>query len=220
MVTHGTLGTAVRPGPPLPRSAISGPGGVVRFTVRDAMAMVEMGLIPEDATTELLHGVLVLKDRSGSGEPLISHGKKHRKCVVQLTALAARINGPAQHVQIQLPLVCGEDQGPEPDFAIVRRTPDDYDEGHPTGTDTTCVIEVADSSLERDAEEKLAIYAAADVPQYVVLNLRNRTAQVYDDPDPASATYRSPSVVAEGDDLHLNLADGGRLTVPVRELLP
>lgn len=220
MVTHGTLGTAARPGRPVPRSAISGPGGVVRFTVRDVLAMVEMGLIPEDATTELLHGVLVLKDRSDLGKPLIPHGKKHRKCVVRLTSLAARINGPTQHVQIQLPLVCGEDEAPEPDFAVIRGLPEDYDDGHPAGADSTCVVEVSDSSLERDADETLSIYAAAGVPQYVILNLRNRTAQVYVDPDSASATYRSPSVLAEGDDLHLALADGGRLTVRVRDLLP
>lgn len=209
-----------RPKPPVPRSALNGKGAVVRFTLRDVEAMLEMGIIPEEATTELLGGVIVLKDRSGQGDEPTVIGIGHRLSVNKLTNLAGRINTPIQHIQVQNPLVCGDDEVPEPDFAIVRGSVESFPGCLPTGTDATCVVEVADSSLERDVEEKLPTYAAAGVPQYVVLNLRNRTAQVYADPDPAAASYRTSAVLAEDQALSLDLPDGGHLVLPVRDLLP
>ena len=191
----------------------------MRFTVDDVMAMIEAGIIPEDATTELLHGMLVRTDRSDLGDDPTVIGKKHRRVVTALTELAGRINTDQQHVQIQNPVICGDDEAPEPDFAIVRGSRRAFPDRLPTGSDVTCVLEVADSSLERDAEEKLAIYASAGVPQYVVLNLRNRTAQVYTEPDLSTATYRSATVFAEAESLPLNLAGGATLAVPLVDLL-
>jgi Uma2 family endonuclease len=220
MVMQASASPTVPLRPPVPLSALNGRGAVVKFTVNDHRALLETGVIPEDATTELLHGVIVRKDRSDSGDDPTVHGKKHRKSIVRLTKLERRIDGPGQHIQIQLPVICAEDEGPEPDFAIVRGTEDDYDDKLPTGQDTTCVIEVSDSSLERDGEEKLPVYAAAGVPQYIILNLRNRTAQVYGDVDTTAGAYRSVTVLAETDDLRLALPSGESLTVKVSDLLP
>jgi hypothetical protein len=193
---------------------------MVRFTVRDVEAMLGTGILPEDATTELLHGVIVMKDRSDLGDEPTVIGKKHRYVVTQLTNLAGQINSPHEHVQIQNPVVCGDDEAPEPDFAIVRGPVGSFKDSLPMGTDVTCVIEVADSSLERDSEEKIDIYAAAGVPQYLVLNLRNRTAQSHSDPDDAAAKYRLVSVIDESADLQLRLPSGGTFCVRLATLLP
>jgi Uma2 family endonuclease len=217
---HSLGSTAVGPRPPLPLSALNGRGGVVRFTVRDVEAMLEIGILREDATTELLHGIVVLKDRSDVGEEPTVISNNHRLSVNKLTALAVRVNSDDQHVQTQNPIVCGEYEVPEPDFAILRGPVGALKDRLPTGADVTCVVEVAHSSLERDSEEKLQIYAAAGVPQYVVLNLRDRTAQLYVSPDPAAGTYRHVSVLSEAEDLALSLPTGGTLTLRVSELLP
>jgi Uma2 family endonuclease len=199
---------------------LAGRGALVRFTVDDVLAMIDAGIIAEDATTELLHGMLVRKDRSDLGDDPTVIGKKHRLVVNKLTDLAMRINSVQQHIQIQNPVICGEDEAPEPDFAIVRGPIDAYADRLPIGADVTCVAEVADSSLERDADEKLSVYAAAGVLQYIVLNLRNRTAQVYAEPDLHAATYRSTMVLAESQILYLTLAADRTLAVPLAELLP
>ena len=83
-----------------------------------------------------------------------------------------------------------------------------------------CVIEVADSSYERDSGEKLIGYARAGIRQYIILNLRNRTAEVYTNPDTAAGTYPPPKVIAEGDPLSLRVGEAEHFDVRLAELLP
>ena len=192
----------------VPPSAIAGRGPLVRFTVDDVQAMLRAGLLPEDATVELLDGCLVRVDRATVGGDPMAHSPGHRYSVRRLTALAADIDSPDRHVQIQLPLVCSPTQAPEPDFAIIRGPDTDYLDRLPTAADALCVIEVADSSLERDRDEKRPIYARAGVPQYIILNLRNRTAEVYADPDRANGVYGTASVLAIDDVLELRTGAG------------
>ena len=85
--------------------------------------------------------------------------------------------------------------------------------------DVTCVIEAAHSSLDRDREDKLPIYAAAGMPQYVIINLANDTIEVYTDPDPAGEQYRTKTTLERGDTLALQLPEGV-LEVPVADVLP
>jgi hypothetical protein len=208
------------PASPIPASALRSYHGIVRFTASDMQVMLKQGIVPEDGTTELLHGLVVLKDRAETGGDPTMHGTAHRKCVVRLSKLSPRIDNAAQHVQTQMPLICGEIEAPEPDFAIIRGTEDDYDRQLPTGHDASCVIEVADSSLERDMEEKLEIYAAAGLPQYIVLNLRNRTALVFSGLDAVKKSYRPPEIIPESGSLPLLLVSGQTLAVPLADVLP
>ncbi len=197
----------------------AGRGGPVRFTVADVLSMVRQGILPEDATTELLDGIVVHKDRSEQGGDPMSHGPRHRKCVRQLAALAARIDSADRHAQSQLPIVCGDGEMPEPDFAVIRGTDDDYDDALPTAADAFSVIEVADSSLERDRDEKLPVYAAAGVPWYLIVNLRTDALQLYTDPDPRGQ-YRTAETLRRGDVLRLPIGGGLVLDLPVADVLP
>jgi hypothetical protein len=52
------------------------------------------------------------------------------------------------------------DSKPEPDLAVIRAG--NYDQRHPGAVDTLLVIEFADSSLEKDLEEKRLAYAQAE----------------------------------------------------------
>lgn len=56
----------------------------------------------------------------------------------------------------------------------------DYETEHPTTAHL--VIEVADSSLERD-RKKAAIYANANIPEYWIVNLEARAVEIYTSPD-------------------------------------
>ena len=180
---------------------------------------MRMGIIPEDATTELLNGWIVLKDRSAVGQDPTMIGKDHTKCVERLSDLRSQINSAARHVESQQPLVCSETHVPEPDFMVLRGTLDDYADS-PTGADAFCVVEVADSSYERDVGEKLVGYAQAAVTQYVVINLRNRTAEVYANPDSAAGTYPPPLVVTQSESLSLRIAPDETLAILLVTLLP
>ena len=66
---------------PPPESLLSGRWRLVSFTRKDAQAMVRVGIIPEDASTELLNGWIVLKDRSARDQDPTRIGQDHRQCV-------------------------------------------------------------------------------------------------------------------------------------------
>ena len=203
--------------PPAPM--LDGRWQVVRFTRADAEAMMRLGIIPEDASTELLSGLIVLKDRSARDQNPTMIGRAHRKCVVRLAKLRSAIDDDRRHVESQQPLVCSETHVPEPDFMVVRGTIEAY-EDLATAADAFCVVEVADSSYERDAGEKLRGYARAGIVQYIIINLRNRTAEVYANPDPVAGTYPPPRIVAEQQSLDLRVGDAESFTVPLADVLP
>ncbi len=204
---------------PPPEPWIAGRWRVPHFTRADAEAMIRIGIIPEDASTELLHGVIVLKDRSAHDQDPTMIGKDHRKCVERFSALRKAIDCEVRHVESQQPLVCSDIHQPEPDIMVLRGTLDDYAD-LPLAADAYCVVEVADSSLDRDEGIKLYWYARAGVPQYVVVNLRNRTAEVYTSPDVTAGTYAPPAVVAEDGVLSLRVGAEAVFDIPLRDVLP
>ena len=89
----------------------------------------------------------------------------------------------------------------------------------PWAADAFWVVEVADSSYERDTGEKLAGYADAGVGQYIVINLRNRTAEVYTELDSVTGKYLPAKIVGESDVLELRVGEGEMFSVELRDLL-
>ncbi len=91
---------------------------------------------------------------------------------------------PEYRVRIQLPFECPDESEPEPDATVVTheqmaRLP------HPN--QAALVIQVSDSSIEEDHEMAFD-YASARVPDYWILNMRDRQIEVYREPvaDPSS----------------------------------
>jgi Uma2 family endonuclease len=60
------------------------------------------------------------------------------------------------------------DIDPEPDLAVVPGRPRDYT-GHPTTADL--VVEVADTSLDFDTNDKKLLYARAGIRDYWVVDI-------------------------------------------------
>jgi Uma2 family endonuclease len=72
------------------------------------------------------------------------------------------------NIRIQCGLVC-EDNRPEPDILWLQ--PRRYGRTRPTASDVMLLIEVADSSLSSDLQEKADIYAEAGVQEYWVVDV-------------------------------------------------
>lgn len=88
--------------------------------------------------------------------------------------------GAGWWVRNQSPLILGQDTDPEPDLAVVPGRPRDYTE-HPTTADL--VVEVADTSLEFDTEEKRRLYAKAGIREYWVVDINGRRLLCFRDPE-------------------------------------
>ncbi len=82
-------------------------------------------------------------------------------------------------VRMQLPLNTGQASVPEPDISVVRGSRDDFTD-HPT--DAVLVIEVSDTTLAFDRTRKAADYAAAGIQDYWIINLIDRTLEVFREP--------------------------------------
>jgi Uma2 family endonuclease len=78
----------------------------------------------------------------------------------------------------QSPLVLGQHLDPEPDFAVLAGTPRGSS-GHPTTADL--VVEVADSPLDFDTNQKRLLYARASIREYWVVDINGRRLLVYRD---------------------------------------
>jgi Uma2 family endonuclease len=199
--------------------AVAG-ASLMPLTVDQYAQMIRDGIVSEDATVELLRGVLVHKDRSSPGEEPMGHSPLHSLVISLLIRLARRIENAQRFVRVQLPVICPPDGAPEPDASVTRGSERDYADRLPTALDVFSVMEVAHSSIGRDQQDKLPIYAAARIPQYVILNLNNDTAEVYEDPDAASERYRTKITVDRGGRIRLIVGDNERFEFDPADVLP
>lgn len=129
--------------------------------------MVETGLFVGEPI-ELLGGELIEMSPQG-----VAHGWAIEELTSQLAPLIAQ----GYAVRVQLPLAVDEESLPEPDVAVTDRS---GPSGHPATAHA--VIEVAATSQRYDLDHKAPRYAVADVPLYVVLDLRSSRAVVHREP--------------------------------------
>lgn len=155
-----------------------------------------------DERVELLQGVLIKTS---------PHHAPHASTIQKLMKLLiARIRDRFE-LRIQSPLAASDYSEPEPDAAVVALG--DYETAHPSTA--LLVVEVADSTLRRD-RGKAAIYAAASVREYWIVNLSARTVEVYTSPD--GERYAEARTVRAGEMLRSEaIAD---LTIAVDDILP
>ena len=154
-----------------------------RFTVEEYCAMAEAGILAEDERVELLGGEIFVMPPTGEahefGADLFNRELTHRLYDRALV-----------RVQNSIRL---DDYGlSEPDIAVVRFR-DDYHRNRPTPADVLLVIEVSDSSLQRDRELKLPHYAAAGIPEVWIANVPSRQVEACH--DPVDGVYQSRRIV-------------------------
>jgi len=174
--------------------------------------LIRAGKLNEDDPVELLEGILVFKMPKN-----MPHATATRLCRRSLEPVLPE--GYFYDSQEPLTLSDGE---PEPDGMIVRGRIEDFAHVHPQAHDVSLVIEVADSSLDRDRGIKLRSYARAGVAWYWVLDLVARALEVYSEPDGGAeaASYRKRSVLRADETVEVFI--DGRIAgrVAVAALLP
>jgi len=143
------------------------------FTVEEYRRLGELGILGEDDRVELLEGQIV---QMTPIEP------SHAGAVNALTQLLTGILGDRAIVAVQNPVVLGKKWEPRPDVAVLRPRPDAYRAAHPRPEDVLLVIEVADTSLERDRDVKIPQYAAAGIPEAWLVNLPEDVVEVCSEP--------------------------------------
>lgn len=135
----------------------------MRFTVEQYHRLGELGILSPEDKVELLEGWIVEK---------MDHVPLHGFLVGLMTELLQQQLPPGYCLRCQLPLTTDRSE-PEPDLAIVQGVHQDFRLRHPSGSDCRLVVEVADTSLDKD-RAKAQIYRTAGVREYWILNARDR----------------------------------------------
>ena len=132
--------------------------------------VVDSGALDQQRV-ELIDGIIV---------QMSPHSPAHAAILERLTRHLA-----GARARVQLPLQVTSDSLPEPDVALVGE-PESADR-HPTSA--LLVVEVTASSHTIDRGRKAALYAAAGIPAYWLIDIPARAVEVRTDPGPAG--YRT-----------------------------
>jgi Uma2 family endonuclease len=180
---------------------------IAKFSVRRYQEMIRQGILDANDHVELLEGYVVQK---------MARNPKHDAVINQINYLLIRKLPPSWNVRSQSALVFRDSQ-PEPDFSIVRGQPKEYSVFHPKSSDAALVLEVADSSLDRDRHDKARIYASAGIPVYWIVNLVDQRIEVYS--SPIGTEYTRTEHFATGQSVPLTLDGETVASLPVSDII-
>ena len=152
-----------------------------RFSVADYYRMAETGVLKPDARVELLGGQII--DMS----PIAPF---HGGLVKRLNRLFNKLASGRWLVSTQDPVHLDEHSEPQPDLMLLKPAADDYMSRHPVPEDVLLLVEVADTSLEFDREQKLPLYGRAGISEVWIVNLVARTIEIYREPHFSGYAWR------------------------------
>jgi Uma2 family endonuclease len=178
--------------------------GIHRWTRAQYEQMVDAGVLTTDDRVELIDGYIV---------PMSPQNSRHTTSVEMARRVLEQACPSTMLVRAQFPLAIGVASEPEPDLAVVPGSIDDYVDQHPS--EALLVIEVADSSLAKDREQKRLLYAQHGIPEYWIVNLVDRHIEVYR--DPAGGDYKSKTTLERSDTVTPPFAD---TALAVADLIP
>jgi Uma2 family endonuclease len=153
----------------------------------------EANIFPPESRIELINGEILEMAPVG-----FNHSGHLKRVNNVLTILVA---GNAI-VSVQDPLQLGDLSEPEPDFMLLKPNADYYSSRHPTADDVLLLIEVAESSLNFDQNQKLRLYARHGIPEYWLLNLNDVCLEVYRKPN--GEVYAEKTTLYTGDSVALS----------------
>ncbi len=175
------------------------------FTREDYHRMVKAGVLAEDEKVELISGNIITMS------PI---GIKHLATVNRFTWIFKKMLSDDYILSIQNPVCINDYSEPEPDIAVLNYKKNFYDNKKPTPTDIPLIIEVSDTTLEKDQELKMPLYAKAGIAESWVVDLNNSKIFVFT--DPSLKGYLTKRLYFPGDQIEVSSIPD--LTIPVTDI--
>ncbi len=158
--------------------------------------LVEANIFSPGSRLELINGEIL---------EMAPIGFNHAGHINRLVKLLTRLIPDDVIPSVQNPLQLGDLSEPEPDFMLLKPNNDFYSSRHPNAGDVLLLIEVADSSLTFDQNQKLRLYALHGIPEYWLLNLNDSCLEVYRKPN--GEVYAEKTTLRIGDTIALSQLD-------------
>jgi hypothetical protein len=184
---------------------------VRRFSVAEYHQLIASGFFANDDRYELLDGWIT---------PKMVRNPPHDSFLDQVEEIL-RVHLPAGwRIRVQSAITLSTSE-PEPDLAIVPGPASRYRTAHPGPAEVALVVEVADSTLDRDRALKGPIYAHDHIPIYWIINIVDMCIEIYTAPTgpTVAPTYQHTRVVRLGDTVDVILHGQTVVTLPVVDFL-
>jgi Uma2 family endonuclease len=155
--------------------------------------MGEANIYPPNSRLELINGEIL------DMAPIGSRHASHLNRIVDILVFLCHgktIPSP------QNPLQLGDLSEAQPDFMLLKPSHDYYLHHLPTADDVLLLVEIADSSLKFDQNEKLRLYALHGILEYWIVNVNNACLEVYRKPQ--GDTYTEKIILVKGDTITLS----------------
>ncbi len=152
--------------------------------------MVESGILAEGDRVELMDGEVRQMNPIGS---------RHAAIVNRMNSILTNRLVQQAIVSVQNPVILNDFTEPQPDIVVLRPRDDFYMRALPGPEDMMLVIEVADSTLEYDRDEKIPRYARMRIPEVWLVDVNDPQVTLY--VHPSGDRYQEVLVFAPGQEL-------------------
>lgn len=149
------------------------------WNVDEYHRMIEAEILTTDDQVELLAGKIV--QMSPQDPP-------HASTTQWAGNYLARLLGDRAFIRNQLPITIFPNSEPEPDIAVVQVDQRAYFDHHPAPNEIFLLIEIADSTLTKDRQQKAKIYAKAKIPEYWVVDVNQQQIYIFRQPEAETFT--------------------------------
>lgn len=163
---------------------VSEPVQTIQWSVEDYHRLIEAGIL-SDRQVELIEGDILEMTPEGPG---------HTDCGEGLANYLRQRLGESAWVREARPITL-TDSEPEPDIAIVRSPRSRYRARHPFPEDIFWLIEISDSTLNKDLTEKKQVYARAKIPEYWVIAIKLQQVTIFR--HPRGSDYQSQETLSQ-----------------------
>jgi len=142
---------------------------LLQWTIQDYHQLIDQGLLA-GKKVELLNGNIVTMPPEDPLHSYVNH--------TSADYLRQKLEGLAL-VRESYPITLSSSE-PKPDIAIVKPLGSQYKEHHPGANDIFWLIEIANSTLASDLNEKKQIYAVEGIKEYWGVDLAHRQVFIFD----------------------------------------
>src|SRR5205809_7183960 len=143
------------------------------FSVEIYDSMIKNGILTENDNVELLNGAIIEK---------MPKGTKHSSITNYITKYFYRNFIDEVVIRVQDPVILDDFSEPESDLVLCKTPIENYNSKHPAPEDILLIIEVSDTTLYFDRNDKALAYAAAGIRQYLIVNVENNAIEDYREP--------------------------------------
>ena len=178
-----------------------------QITVKQYDSMIKNGIFDENDKIELLNGVIIEK---------MPKGTKHSSTTYRVAKKFFKIFDEIAIVRNQDPIWLNEFSEPEPDIVLAILKDDEYETTYPTPNEILLILEVSDTTLSYNRNDKCLAYSKAGIRQYLLLNVQDKTIEDYR--EPSADGYQSKQTFRAGQTF--NLVAFPENTFKVEDFLP